>query len=176
MTTKLLLTLTFCVTALCGCSDRRPESNSSDYTVSNAPLAVTLKRISLSKIYEPNATGEVLVDVWCLLERTDGIAIDNQNNVTLGGLTLMRTNGQRIPPGGKGTAQTFYDPNNIPWEFGWGTGQGFALQNNQRLLRYRLLQVKGLDKVSQLNIEIRLGLSGQDQKLRSFLFERVLVR
>ena len=175
MQMKPLLYLSFCVIALCGCSDQ-PENKVADYTVTNGPLSVTLERVSLSKTYEPNAIDEVIVDIWCLLERTDGIAIDNQNNVTLGGLTLMRTNGQKLSPGVKGTAETWYEPNNIPWEFYWGMGKKLVLENNQRLLRNRLLYVNGLDKVSRLNIEIYLGLTGQDQKLRSFLFEKVPVR
>ena len=115
------------------------------------------------------------MDVWSLLERTDGIAINNENNITLGGLTLMRVNGQRIPIE-PGTGNTLYDPNNIPWDYGWVSGQKTVLKNNQRLLRHRLFKAKDLQNVSQVNIEITLGLSNQDGKLRSFLFEKVPIR
>jgi len=171
---KPLLYLSFCVIALCGCSDQ-PENNAADYTVANGPLFITIKQVSLSKIYEPNTSDGVVVDVWSLLERTDGIAINNKNNITLGGLTLMRVNGQEIPIE-IGTADTLYDPNNIPVEYGWGTGQKTVLKNNQRLLRHRALKAKDLQNVSQLNIEITVGLSDHDQKLRSFLFEKVPIR
>jgi hypothetical protein len=174
MQKTLLFCISFCAIALCGCSDR-PENNSADYTVSNGPLSVMIKQVSQSKIYEPNASDGVVVDVWSLLERTDGIAINNKTNITLGGLTLMRINSQKIPIE-IGTAQTLYDPNNIPLEYGWGTGQKTILKNNQRLLRHRLLKVKDLQNISQLNIEIHLGLSDQDRKLRSFLFEKVPIR
>jgi hypothetical protein len=175
MQKKPLLYLSFCVIALCGCSDQ-PENNAADYTVANGPLSITIKQVSLSKIYEPNNSDGVVVDVWSLLERTDGIAISNKNNITLGGLTLMRVNGQEIPIE-IGTADTLYDPNNIPATYGWGrTRQETVLKNNQRLLRHRLLKAKDLQNVSQLNIEITVGLSGEGQELRSFLFKRIPIR
>jgi hypothetical protein len=171
---KPLLYLSFCVIALCGCSDQ-PENSAVDYTSTNGPLSITIKQVSLSKIYEPNIGEGVVVDVWSLLERTDGIAISNENNITLGGLALMKVNGQRISIG-PGTGNTLYDPNNIPWDYGWVSGQKTVLKNNQRLLRHRLYKAKGLQNVSQVNIEITLGLSNQDRKLRSFLFEKIPIR
>jgi hypothetical protein len=171
---KPLLYLSFCVIALCGCSDQ-PENSDVEYTATNGPLSITIKQVSLSKIYEPNTGDGVVVDVWSLLERTDGIAISNKNNVTLGGLTLMRVNGQEIPIE-PGVGNTLYSPNNIPWDYGWVSGQKTVLKNNQRLLRHRLYKAKGLQNVSQVNMEITVGLSGEGQELRPFLFKRVPIR
>lgn len=172
----LLLSLVFFFINMSGCTKREPpENNSSDYTVTNIPLSVTIRQVSLSKLYGPDAIDKAQFDIWCLLERTDSVAISEQNNITLGGLLLTQTNGQRIPP--RMTSATLYDPNNIPWEFYSGRGKKFTLKDSQRLLHYRLFPVgSDLLKVSRLNVEIRLGITGQDQKLRSFLFEGVLVR
>ncbi|MCP4257089.1 MAG: hypothetical protein GY774_06135 [Planctomycetes bacterium] len=138
-------------------------------------MSVTLRQVSLSNNYGSDAIDKVQFDIWCLLERTDNVAISEQNNITLSPLLLTQTNGQQIPM--RMTGATFYDPNNIPMEYNWGRSKKFTLKDSQRLLYYRLFPVgSDLLKVSRLNVEVRLGITGQDQKLRSFLFEGVLVR
>jgi hypothetical protein len=171
----LLLSLVFFFINVSGCTKSEPPvNNTSDYTITDPPLSLTLIQVSLSKIFEPEAIDNVQFDIWCLLERTDSVAISEQNNITLSPALLTQINGQQIPM--RMTCATLYDPNNIPREFNWGRSKKFTPKNDQRLLYYRLFPVgSDLLKVPRLNINIRLGITGQDQKLRSFLFEGVLV-
>lgn len=157
----LLLSLVFFIINTSGCTKREPpENNSSDYTVTDPPLSVTLRQVSLSKLYEPDAIDKVQFDIWFLLERTDSVAISEQNNITLSPLLLTQKNGQQIPM--RMTGATFYDPNNIPREFYWGRGMKFTLKDSQLLLHYRLFPMgRDLLKVSRLNVEVRLGITDQ---------------
>jgi len=172
----ILLSLVFCTINISGCTKREhPENNSSDYTVTDPPLSVSLRQVSFSKLYEPDAIDKVQFDFWCLLERTDNVAISEQNNITLGGLSLTQTNGQRIPM--RSTVQTLYSPNNIPMDYNWGRGKMLTLKDSQRLLYYRQFPLKSdLLKASRLNVEVRLGITGQDRELRSFLFKGIHFR
>ena len=69
------------------------------YSIEKAPLKLTLKKVSISALFEENSkiVREYQIDVWNFLERTDGVVINEQNNITLGGFSLLTNNGERIP-------------------------------------------------------------------------------
>ena len=171
----LLWGLVFFIVVTSGCAERQPQDSASGRTMVDGPLSVTLEQVGLSKNFDPDANDPAQLEVWCLLERTDGVAISDQNNVTLGGLSVMRADGQRIRHGM--VFQTAYQGDNVPVEFYWRRGKRPTLKDNQRLLHHRVLfETSDILKMSQFSIELRLGLTGQDEELRSFVFKNVLVR
>ncbi|NOX97715.1 MAG: hypothetical protein GXO98_06645 [Nitrospirae bacterium] len=142
------------------------------FSVTQDHLKLTLKKVSIAEIFDENRREELQVDVWCFLERTDGKPINNEDNVTLGGFSLVRDKSERIPY--SNVASTMYQSTSVPLEYKWLLGQEFQFSDNARLFHGSLLvKKKDLANLSKLNIHIYMGLTNRDGNPEPFVFEDV---
>jgi hypothetical protein len=131
-------------------------------SIDKPPLKLTLKRVSIMTTFnEPLKTQEeYLIDVWCLLERTDGM-INKEDNVTLGGIQLFDNRGERIPNTGK-VIQTLYNSSTVPMDYKLWKKMDFS--QNARVLRHSLfVKAEHIHKLSNATITIFLGLTNKDK-------------
>lgn len=153
------------------CTKRAPE-DSGPRTITREPLRLTLERISVTAFFEEDLTQDVRIDVWCFLERTDGEPISGEDNVTLGGASLLTTDGVRIPSSSR--AQTRYVSGSVPWQYGWVGQKAPSFADGAGLLHYACLVKKGdLAGLTTVGVEVRLGMTERDAKPMPFLFKGV---
>ena len=90
------------------------------FTIVKPPLKLTIEKVSIATILNKSVRTreEYQVDVWCFLERTDGNMISNKDNVTLGSIQLLASDGERIPPTGS-VFQTWYESRFVPLEYNY---------------------------------------------------------
>lgn len=175
MRERLVSILICVVVVVSGCARKSSDSAKPVRTVVDGPLSVTLEQVGLSRCYGTDTDEALQLDVWLLLERTDGLPIDNQNNVTLGGLSLVGPDGQHVPP--YLATETAYMSNNVPMQFNSGRNKRLNLAENQWLLYYRFLSsTDDFPKTPTLTFDLRLGLTNEDEDLRPFVFKNVRLR
>jgi len=143
------------------------------FSVSKPPLKLTLKKVSIVTAFNdsPRTRQEYQVDVWCFLERTDGKMINNEDNVTLGFIQLLASDGERIPHTGT-FANTMYSSRFVPREY--APGKKIDFSQNARVLWHSLfVKAEHVHKLSNVTITVYLGLTNRDKKPEPFQFDGI---
>ncbi|MHC4509524.1 MAG: hypothetical protein ACYTAO_11290 [Planctomycetota bacterium] len=141
------------------------------FSVVKPPLKLTLENISIMVPFNESARtrqDEYQVDVWSFLERTDGNMISNEDNVTLGGIQLRTTDGDRIPNTDM-EQSTWYESRHVP--HGYTIGKKIDFSQNSRLLRHSLIiKREHIHKLSDATITIFLGMTNKEKEPQPYEF------